>query len=96
MLLSFLDGSLIKTNIKRKGENPDCIAGIKPLPQKEKSPYKPDDIWTDEEHALFLKYCPESDRCYLAMTNDTSCRPHELSLRICDIKFKVSATTGRQ
>ncbi len=31
------------------------------------------------------------------MANDTSCRPHELlSLRICDIKFKVSSTTGVQ
>src|SRR6476620_2115624 len=33
---------------------PDCIQGVKPLPRKEKSPYKPSDIWTNEEHALFL------------------------------------------
>lgn len=82
---------------KDNWKNPDCILGIKPLPRKEKSPYKPDDIWTDEEHALFLKYCPEKrDRCYHAMANDTSCRPHELlSLRLSDIKFKLS-TTGIQ
>src|SRR6478672_9230545 len=67
---------------------PHCIQRVKPLPRKEKSPYKPSDMWSIEEHALFLKYCPEKrDRCYHAMANDTSCRPHELlSLRIGDIK----------
>ena len=69
----------------------------KTLPRKERSPYKPDDIWTNEEHSLFLKYCPEKrDKCYHAMANDTSCRPHELlSLKIGDVKFKIS-TTGIQ
>lgn len=38
---------------------PPCIQGIKQLPRKEKSPYKPSDIWTNEEHSMFLKYCPE-------------------------------------
>ncbi len=73
---------------------PDCLQRVKPLPRKEKSSYKPSDIWTNEEHSLFLKYCPDKrDRCYYAMANDTSCRPHELlSLRIGDIKFKISST----
>ncbi len=79
---------------KEKWITPDCLQRVKPLPRKEKSPYKPSDIWTNEEHSLFLKYCPEKrDRCYHAMANDTSCRPHELlSLRIEDIKFKISST----
>lgn len=79
---------------KEKWVTPDCIQGIKPLPRKERSPYKPDDIWTNEEHSIFLKYCPEKrDKCYHAMASDTSCRPHELlSLRIGDLKFKVSST----
>ena len=43
---------------------------------KEKSPYKPSDIWTKEEHAIFLKYCHEKrDKCYHSMANDTSARP---------------------
>jgi integrase len=65
----------------------------KQLPRKEKSPYKPDDMWTGEEHAIFLKYCPYSrDKCYHAMAFDTSARPHELlSLKIKDIKFKISS-----
>lgn len=38
---------------------PSCMQGIKQLSRKESSTYKPSDIWTSEDHALFLKYCPE-------------------------------------
>jgi integrase len=77
---------------------PPCVQGIKQLSRKEKSPYKPSDIWTAEEHAVFLKYCPEKrDRCYHSVANDTSARPHELlSLRIKDVKFMLSESTGKQ
>jgi integrase len=76
---------------------PLCINGIRPLSRKEKSSYKPDDIWTNEEHSIYLKYCPEKrDRCFHCMANDTSARPHELlSIKIGDIKFK-SSSTGTQ
>jgi hypothetical protein len=51
---------------------PPCVQGIKQITRKEKSPYKPSDIWTNEEHAVFLKYCPEKrDRCYHSVANDT-------------------------
>jgi len=72
---------------------PRCVQGVKLLPRKERSSYKPSDIWTNEEHVIFLKYCPEKrDRCYHSMANDTSARPHELlALRIRDIKFKISS-----
>ena len=65
----------------------------KTTPKKGKSPYKPDDMWTGEEHSVFLKYCPYTrDKCYPAMAYDTSTRPHELlSLKIKDIKFKISS-----
>src|ERR671919_2727410 len=44
---------------------PPCMHGVKILPRKERSPYKPCDIWTNEEHFLFRKYCPEKrDKCY--------------------------------
>lgn len=77
---------------------PPCVQGIKQLARKEKSPYRPSDIWNNEEHALFLKYCPEKrDRCYHSVANDTSARPHEiLSLRIKDVQFKLSSSTGKQ
>ena len=77
----------------RKRETPECMKGIKQLPRKETSPYKPDDMWTIEEHGVFLRYCPSiRDRCYHAMANDTSARPHELlNLKIKDVKFKISS-----
>jgi len=66
------------------------MQGIKRLPRKEKSPYKPSDLWTEEEHLLFLKYCPSKrDKAFHAMANDTSARSHELlNLKIKDIVFK--------
>jgi integrase len=81
-----------------KWTTPPCVQGVKQLPRTEKSPYQPLDIWTNEEHAIFLKYCPERrDKCYHSVANDTSARPHELlSLRIKDIKFKLSESTGKK
>ncbi len=74
----------------KKRITPLCMQGIRRLPRKEKSPYKPSDLWTEEEHLLFLKYCPSKrDRAFHAMASDTSARPHELlNLRIKDIVFK--------
>jgi integrase len=71
---------------------PPCMKGIKKLPRQEKSPYKPSNLWDAREHAIFLKYCPSKrDRCYHAMANDMSARPHEiLNLKIKDIVFKVT------
>lgn len=78
----------------KKWNTPSFLQGIRQIPRKERSSYRPSDIWTNDDHAIFLKYCPEKrDRCYLAMANDTSCRPHELlSLRIKDIIFKLAST----
>lgn len=71
-------------------EIPPILTGIKQLKRKEISAYKPSDLWTDEDDALFLKYCPHKRiRCYHAMARDTSARPHELlKLKIKDIAFK--------
>ena len=76
----------------RKRITPPCMIGVKILPRREKSPYRPEDIWTTEDHTIFLKYCPMArDRCWHSMVHDTSVRPHELlDLSIGDIKFKVS------
>jgi integrase len=71
--------------------NPYCMNGIKLLKRKEKSVYKPSDLWTQEDDLLFLKYCPSKrDKCYHAISRDSSCRPSEiLKLRIKDITFKM-------
>ncbi|MDQ5869944.1 MAG: hypothetical protein M3530_09505, partial [Thermoproteota archaeon] len=37
---------------------PSCIVNIPQLRRKEKSIYKPSDMWTAEDDLLFLKYCP--------------------------------------
>ena len=73
------------------------MQGVKRLPRHEKSPYKSSDLWTSEEHSIFLKFCPSKrDRAFHAMANDTSARPHELlNLKIKDIKFKIT-TNGIQ
>ena len=42
----------------RKRLTPICMQGIRKLPRKEKTSYKPSDIWEAREHAIFLKYCP--------------------------------------
>lgn len=69
---------------------PPCMSGVRKLPRGQSSPYKPSDLWDSREHSIFLRYCPSNrDRCYHAMANDMSARPHEiLNLRIKDIQFK--------
>jgi integrase len=75
-----------------KRPKPDVVQNIPQLKRKEKSIYKPTDLWTPEDDSLFLKYCPNPrDRCYHAMSRDSAARPHELlKLRIKDIVFKLA------
>ncbi len=75
-----------------KRTTPPCMNGIKELRRKERSPYRPEDMWKSEDHEIFLKYCNvPRDRCWHAMANDTSARPHELlNLKIKDVVFKKS------
>jgi hypothetical protein len=77
-------------NVSRKSRirdhpAPAQIQNLYKLERKEQSIYTPDDLWTPEEDAVFLKYCPyEVIKCYHAMSRDTSARPHELLNRRCD------------
>src|SRR5918992_2631070 len=77
----------------KKWITPPYMQGIKALTKKEKSPYQPSDVWNNEEHAVFLKYCPSKrDCCYYSMAIDTAARPKELlNLKIKDIGFKMSS-----
>jgi integrase/recombinase XerD len=76
-----------------KRPKPAVIENIAQLKRKEKSIYKPSDLWTQQDDLLFLKYCPtKREKCYHAISRDSSCRPHEiLKLKIRDVAFK---TTG--
>ena len=69
---------------------PPIIENIPQLKRKEKSIYRPTDLWTAEDDALFLKYFPSTrNKCFHAMSWDTGCRPHELlKLKVKDIVFK--------
>jgi integrase len=71
---------------------PAVVENIQKLRRKEKSIYKPTDLWTSEDDAVLLKYCPSKRmKCFHMMAKDTSCRPHELlKLRIKDVTFKIT------
>jgi integrase/recombinase XerD len=75
-----------------KRPKPPVVENIQQLKRKEKSIYKPTDMWTAEDDLLFLKYCPSKRmKCFHTMAKDTSCRPHELlKLRIKDVNFKIT------
>ncbi len=76
----------------RKRPKPSVVENLPHLRRKEKSIYKPTDLWTQQDDLLFLKYCPSSrDRLYHTLSRDTSCRPDEiLKLKIRDITFKIA------
>jgi integrase len=76
-----------------KRPKPQIVENIQQLKRKEKSIYKPTDMWTSEDDLLFLKYCPSKRmKCFHMMAKDTSCRPHELlKLRIKDVNFKITS-----
>jgi integrase/recombinase XerD len=82
----------------RKRPKPSVIENIPRLKRKEISIYKPSDLWTNEDDAIFLRYCPSKRiKCYHVVSRDTSCRPHEiLKLRIKDIVFKTVASNHYQ
>ena len=75
-----------------KRSKPSMIENIPQLKRKEKSIYKPTDLWAEEDDSLFLKYCPSKRiKCYHAVSRDSSARPHEiLKLKIKDIVFKFT------
>lgn len=76
---------------------PVIVAGIKRYRRREESIYTPDDLWTEDDDLLFLKYVNNArDRCYHMVSRDTACRPSELlNTRISQLNFKTVGS-GRQ
>ena len=75
---------------------PNKVMGnILQLKRLEHTTIKPTDLWTADDFALFLRYCPSKrDKAYFAIAYDTSCRPSEiLKLRIRDVVFMASGTS---
>jgi hypothetical protein len=55
-----------------KRPRPKIIENIQQLKRKEKSIYKPTDLWTVENDLLFLRYCPSKRiKCFHVMAYDT-------------------------
>lgn len=62
-----------------KRPKPEIVQNISRLKRKEKSIYKPSDMWTQEDDLLFCRYCPSKrDKAYHMIARDTSARPHEI------------------
>jgi hypothetical protein len=65
----------------RKRPKPEVVQNVSRLRRKEKSIYKPSDMWTQEDDLLFCRYCPSKrDKAYHMIARDTSARPHEILL----------------
>jgi integrase/recombinase XerD len=73
---------------------PAIVENIAQLKRREISIYNPEDLWTEEDDLLFLKYCQSKrTKCYHTVSRDFSARPHEiLKLKIKNIQFKTSGT----
>ena len=69
-----------------KRPEPDIMQNIPKIKRLEESIYKPTDMWTEEDDALFYRHCPSiRDKCLWAMLRDIGCRVHGLlKLRIKD------------
>jgi integrase len=90
----WLHAGLNRNDIPAKQRpTPDVMLNIPPIRRRKNeqySKYKPTDLWTEEEDAIFYKYCPSArDRCYHAVGRDTGCRVDEmLKIKIKDIVFQ--------
>ena len=74
------------------------MQNIPKLRRKEITTIKPSDLWTEENHAIFLKHCDSKrDKAYHAMAMDSSCRPGEiLNLKIKDLHFMRTVDNTKQ
>ena len=70
------------------------MKGFKRANRKKNYSVKREDLWTAEEHAIFMHYCDNLRLlCYHAMALETGARPGELlKLKIGDIKKQISPT----
>ena len=86
-LLRFFKWLYAKDTPPKQRPKPPVMENISKLKRKETSIYKPTDMWSEDDDALFFKYCPfPRDRAWHAVSEDTGCRPHELlRLKIKDV-----------
>jgi integrase len=78
---------------------PPQLKGLgRPPRRKSKTRVKHEDLWTYEEHKVFLDRCEDPRlACYHAIAIETGGRPSELlALKIKDIQIKISPSTGKK
>lgn len=68
---------------------PPQLKGFRYAKSKSKTSTKREDMWTDEEHRVFLKYCEDLRlACYHAIAKETGAGHSELlALKISDLQI---------
>jgi integrase len=90
--------SRVNSKKKEERQTPTQLKGFRAAKRKSKTSRKREDMWTPEEHRVFLQYCEDLRlACYHAIAMETGGRPGELlALKISDLKIKTSASTGKK
>lgn len=90
---------LTQRDLKREErQTPPQLKGLRFANKARKTSTKREDLWSPEEHLVFLSRCENLKlACYHAIAIETGGRPSEiLNLKISDIKVEVSPSTGKQ
>jgi hypothetical protein len=79
LFLKFFKWLYYPTEAAKKRPIPKVMRDIPMLKRKEQSIYKPDDLWSQEDDRIFLKYCSDKRiQCYHTIARDASTRPSEI------------------
>lgn len=83
---------------KEERQTPPQLKGYRVAKRKSKTSFRREDLWTPEEHKVFLDYCEDLRlACFHAIAMDTGGRPGELlALKISDLQIKTSPSTGKR
>lgn len=83
---------------KEERQTPPQLKGYRAAKRKSKTSFRREDLWTPEEHKVFLDYCEDLRlACFHAIAMDTGGRPGELlALKISDLQIKTSPSTGKR
>jgi integrase len=84
---------LTQPELKREERQiPPQLKGLKFAKRKTKTSVRREDLWTDEEHKVFLERCEDPRlACFHAISLETGGRPSEiLALKISDLHIRVS------
>jgi integrase len=90
---------LTQPDLKRQERQiPPQLKGYRAAKRKSKTSVRREDLWTWDEHRVFLQYCEDPRlACYHAIALETGGRPGELlALKISNLQFKTSSSTGKK